>query len=260
MLKLTRKWWKYLTAKLSGTFEAKADPKVQLEQAIQESQSQHQRLKEQVVNVVANQKQAELKLNRSIDELGKVNANARQALLMADDARKKGDEAGATQYMQAAEALAGKLVQLETDVEDQKTFLLQATEASDQAKAALNQNARVLQQKLSEKSKLMSQLDQANMQEQMNKAMAQLNETVGQDVPTFNEVRDKIESRYAKAKAGAEIAETSVESRMIEIEQATANVEAQSRLSQLRSELGLDVPGTPAAVEQTQDGSTGSTG
>ena len=35
----------------------------------------------------------------------------------------------------------------------------------------------------------MSQLDQAKMQEQMNKAMAQLNETVGQDVPTFNEVQ-----------------------------------------------------------------------
>jgi len=256
MFKVVSKWWKYLTAKLSGSFEANADPKIQLEQAIQESQAQHLRLKEQVVNVVANQKQAELKLNRSIDELGKVNANARQALLMAEDAQKKGDAAGATQFTHAAEALAGKLVQLEADIEDQKTFLLQATEASDQAKSALNQNSRVLQQKLSEKSKLMSQLDQANMQEQMNKAMAQLNETVGQDVPTFNEVRDKIESRYAKAKAGAEIAETSVDSRMIEIEQATANVEAQSRLSQLRSELGLDAPGTPAAVEQPQEGTT----
>ena len=30
-----------------------------------------------------------------------------------------------------------------------------------------------------------SQLDQAKMQEEMNKAMAQLNETVGDDVPTF---------------------------------------------------------------------------
>ncbi|MGD9702218.1 MAG: PspA/IM30 family protein [Acidimicrobiia bacterium] len=257
MFKLVRKWWKYLTAKLTGSFEANADPKVQLEQAIQESQAQHQRLKEQVINVVANQKQAELKLNRSIDELGKVNANARQALLMAEDARKKGDEAGATQYTHAAESLAGKLIQLEADVEDQKSFLLQATEASDQAKAALSQNARVLQQKLGEKSKLLSQLDQANMQDQMNKAMAQLNETVGQDVPTFNEIRDKIESRYAKAKAGAEIAETSVESRMIEIEQATANVEAQSRLSQLRSELGLDAPGATPAVEQSQEGSAG---
>jgi hypothetical protein len=37
-------------------------------------------------------------------------------------------------------------------------------------------------------------------------------------VPTFNEVRDKIESRYAKAKGMAELQGTSVESHMMEIE------------------------------------------
>ena len=59
-------------------------------------------------------------------------------------------------------------------------------------------------------------------------------------MPSFEEVREKIEVRYTKAKARAELSETSVESRVLEVEQATANVEAQSRLSQLRSELGLD--------------------
>ena len=49
------------------------------------------------------------------------------------------------------------------------------------------------------------QLDQAKMQEQMNKAMVQLSETVGQDVPTLEEVRDKIEQRYAKAQGTAEL-------------------------------------------------------
>ena len=66
------------------------------------------------------------------------------------------------------------------------------------------------------------------MQEQMNKAMAQLSETVGEDVPTFNEVRDKIEARYAKANG---MAEGSVESRMLEVERATRSTEAHARLS-----------------------------
>ena len=60
------------------------------------------------------------------------------------------------------------------------------------------------------------------MQEQMNKAMASLNETVGDDVPTFDEVRDKIEARYAKAKACRRADHVSRSSaRMLEIEQAT---------------------------------------
>jgi phage shock protein A len=250
MFKLARKWWKYVTAKLTGSFNERADPKVQIEQAITEAQEQHRRLREQAANVIANQKQGELALNRSMEELQKVNTNARQALLMAQDAQTKGDAAKATQYNQAAESFASRLIELERTVEEQKQLVLQATQAADNAKAAVQQNATNLQRKLAERGKLLSQLDQAKMQEQMNSAMASLSETVGQDVPTFDEVRQKIEARYAKAKATSELNETSVESRMMEIESATANVEAQGRLSQLRAELGLD--GAPAAqpVEQ----------
>ena len=77
------------------------------------------------------------------------------------------------------------------------------------------------------------------MAEQMNKAMASLSETVGEDVPTLEEVRDKIEARYAKAKGMSELTETSVESRMLEVEQAALNTEAQARLAEIRAQLGL---------------------
>ncbi len=80
------------------------------------------------------------------------------------------------------------------------------------------------------------------MQEQMNKAMASLNETVGADVPTLNEVRDKIEARYAKAKAVSELSGSEVDTSVKEIEMATANVAAQARLTELRTQLGLDSP------------------
>lgn len=240
MFKLAKKWWKYLTAKLTGKFNESADPKVQLEQAIMEAQQQHKRLKEQAANVIAGQKQAEIRLNGKMGELEKLNANARQALIMAADAEKAGDATKAAQYTSAAETIAGQLIQVEKDVESLKSMVLESTQASDQAKAAVQQNSRLLQEKIAEKSKLLSQLEQAKMQEEMNEAMAQLSETVGDDVPTLKEVEEKIQARYAKAKATAELGEVTVESRVLEIEQATANVEAQGRLSQLRAELGLD--------------------
>lgn len=245
MFKLVRKWWKYLTAKLTGDFNERADPKVQLEQAIIEAQEQHRRLKDQAANVIANQKTSEIRLNGKLEELTKLNANARQALVMAADAAKSGDATKAAQYNSAAETIANQLITVERDVESLKQLTLDSAQASDQAKAAVQQNSRLLQEKLSERSKLLSQLDQAKMQEEMNKAMSSLQETVGADVPTFSEVEQKIQARYAKAKATSELNETSVESRVLEIEQATANVEAQSRLSQLRAELGLDA--APAA-------------
>jgi phage shock protein A len=239
MIKFFRRVWKYFTAGANQKFSEKADPKIQLEQAITEAQEQHRRLIEQATNVIAQQKLVESRLSRSLEELERVNGNARQAVLMAEDATKAGDAAKAGEYTRAAESFANRLIVLEKEVEDLKAMALQTTQASDQAKAAVAQNGQLLQRKLAERQKLLSQLEQAKMQEQMNRAMATLSETVGQDVPTIDEVRDKIEQRYAKAKGAAELQGQSVEGRMLEIEQAAQNTEAQARLSQIRAQLGL---------------------
>jgi phage shock protein A len=257
MANLITRWWKYWTAKLSGDFEARADPKVQLEQAIQEAHTTHRQLTEQAANVIAQQKQTEMRLSRTLEEYEKVNGNARQAVMMADEAQKKGDADKAVEFTTAAESFANRLIALEREIEDLKSLHLQATQASDQAKAAVKQNSAALQQKLSEKQKLLGQLDQAKMAEQMNKAMGALSATVGEDVPTLDQVREKIEARYAKAKGMAELTGSSVESRMLEVEQATINTEAQGRLAEIRSQLGLEAPKAeeataPAAEPQAE--------
>ncbi|MGH9149362.1 MAG: PspA/IM30 family protein [Acidimicrobiales bacterium] len=248
MIKLLRKVSRYITALLTGKFNQMADPKVQLEQAITEAHEQHRRLREQAANVIANQKQTEMRLNRAMEELGGLSAKARQAVLMADDATKKGDTARAVELTRAAESFANRLIAIEHEIESLKALHLQSTQASDQAKAAVQQNSAALQRKLAERQKLLSQLDQAKMQEQMNKALATLSETVGQDVPTLEEVRDKIEARYAQALGSSELAGETVEARMLEVEQAAMDTEAQARLSQIRAQLGIEA-GTAGAAD-----------
>jgi phage shock protein A len=243
-----RRRLKYWLARSDQRFNQRADPKVQLEQAIAESQEQHRRLKEQAANVIANQKLTEMQLNRAMNDLESINGKARQAVLMADDAGKRGDAAKAAEYTRAAESFASQLVSTEKQVESLKTLHLQSTQAADQAKAAVAQNSTTLQQKLAERQKLMSQLDQAKMQEQMNTAMATLSEAVGQDVPTLDEVRNKIEARYAKALGAAELQGQTVESRMQEIELAMNDTEAQVRLSQIKAQLGLEAGPEAGAV------------
>ena len=117
--------------------------------------------------------------------------------------------------------------------------LLDATQASEKAKAAVATNSTALQKKLNEREQLLGQLDQARMQEEMNKAMNQLSESVGDDVPTFNEVRAKIERRVAHAQAASELTGASVESQMLAVEQAQMTSAAEARLGELRTELGL---------------------
>src|SRR5574338_785655 len=122
MIKFFRRLWKYLTAGANQKFNEKADPKIQLEQAITEAQDQHRRLKEHAANVIAQQKQTELQLNRAMEQLEKLNANARQAVTMADQAQKAGDPTKAAEYTRAAETIATQLVTTEQQVEELKTM------------------------------------------------------------------------------------------------------------------------------------------
>ena len=257
MFKLMGRWWAYLTAKLTGSFEERADPKVQLEQAIAEAQDQHRRLTEQAANVIAHQKQTEMRLNRAMSELEKLNGSTRQAVTMADKAAKSGDATKAAEYGKTAEAFANRLISVEQQAESTKQLLLQATEAADQAKAAVSQNSMALQKKLADRQKLLGQLDQAKMQEQVNSAMASLNQAVGQDIPTLDQVRDKIEARYAKALGTQELTGSSVEARMLEVEQAQVNNEAQARLAEIRSQLGLGPSPEELPIEQVSGDAVG---
>jgi phage shock protein A len=247
MWRTIKKWWHNLWGKAEAKVDAGADPTVQLNEAIRDAQMQHKQLTEQAASVIANQKQAEMRLNGKMNELEKLNGNARQALKMATDASAAGDATKAQQYTTAAESIATQLVTVEKDVESLKSTVMEASQAAEQAKQAVQTNARRLQERLAEKNNLLSKLDQAKMQEQLNNAMGSLTATVGDDLPSFNEIQEKIEARYAKAKGMSELQEESVEGRMLEVEQATENVEAKSRLDAMRAEMGLP-SGAPAAT------------
>jgi len=237
-----KRWWRYLGAKVGLRLEEHADPKVQLEQAIREARAQHRRLLEQATNVIANQKQTERQLERAIEDYEHANASARQALVLGDEEARAGRNEKAVSFNQAAEAFASKIVSLEAQVNQLRGQLLETSQASEKAKAAVAQNSTALQKKLAERQQLLSQLDQARMQEEMNKAMGQLSESVSDDVPTFDEVRAKIEKRLARAQAATEIGGASVDTKMLEVEQASMSAEAQARLGSLRAELGLRAP------------------
>jgi phage shock protein A len=69
--------------------------------------------------------------------------------------------------------------------------------------------------------------------------------------PNLDEVRDKIERRYANALGQAELAQNSVQGRMIEVEQAGTQMAGHSRLEQIRASMRGDA--LPAGGATTAD-------
>jgi phage shock protein A len=232
------KGWKYMMALFGAKIDEYADPKVQIQQAIEDAQRQHQQLVQQAAAVIGNQRQLEMKLSRQMSEVEKLGSSARQALTLADKAHADGDAEKATQYESAAQTFATQLVSGEQSMEDLKTLHDQALGAAGQARKAVESNALVLQQKIAERTKLLSQLEQAKMQETVAKSLEGMSELAAPgNTPSLDEVRDKIERRYANAMGRAELASNSVEGRMIEVQKSTLDMAGQSRLEQIRASM-----------------------
>lgn len=248
------KAWKYLVALFSSKVDEYADPKVQIQQAIEDAQRQHAALSQQAAAVIGNQRQLEMKLNRQMGEVERLQKSASQALVLADEAGKQGDTAKSAKYEQTAQLFATQLVSAESQMEDLKSMHDQALQAAEQAKRAVDQNAVLLQQKLAERTKLLSQLDQAKMQEQIStslKSMSELN--APGTTPTLEEVRQKIERRYADALGATELSQNSVEGRMLEVEMSTIDMAGAARLDQLRAQMHPEL--ATAAKPEIEGGS-----
>jgi phage shock protein A len=238
------KGWRYMMALFGAKIDEYADPKVQIQQAIEDAQRQHQALVQQAAAVIGNQRQLEMKLSRQMSEVEKLQGMARQALVLADKARADGNESEAQKYESTAQTLATQLVSGEQSMEDLKTL-------HDQA---LENNAMVLQQRIAERSRLLSQLEQAKMQETVAKSLESMSSLAAPgNTPSLDEVRDKIEQRYANAMGRAELASNSVEGRMLEVQKSSLDLAGSSRLEQIRASMaGEKLGAAPAqpAVEQ----------
>ena len=171
MIKFLARAWNYLAAALTGKLEERADPKVQIQQAIEEAKRQHELLSQQAASVLGNRRELELKLGRQMGNVEKLQASARQALVLAEQSRGSGDSAKAEDYEGTAQAFATQLVAAEASLKDLKALHDAALLSAEKAKKAVQQNAYLLQQKLAERSKLISQLEHTKMKEKMNEAL-----------------------------------------------------------------------------------------
>ncbi|CAM3206123.1 PspA/IM30 family protein [Stackebrandtia soli] len=252
------KGWKYLMALFGAKIDEHADPKIQIQQAIEESQRQHQALVSQAAAVIGNQRQLEMKLSRTMSEVEKLQASARQALVLADKARAEGDEKKAGEFENSAQSFAAQLVSAEQSMEDLKTLHDQAINAAEQARQAVENNSMMLQQKLAERTKLLSQLEQAKMQETIATSLESMSQLAAPgNVPNMDEIRDKIERRYATAMGRADLASNSVEGRMMEVQKSTIDMAGSSRLEQIRASLSGEKLGSQdKAIGSSTDGAS----
>ena len=232
------KGWRYLMALFGAKIDEYADPKVQIQQAIEDAQRQHQALVQQAAAVIGNQRQLEMKLSRQMSEVEKLQGMARQALVLADRARAGGDEAEAQKYESTATTLATQLVSGEQSMEDLKTLHDQAL-GRPVRPARRSRTTRWCSSSASPSApacSASSSRPRCRRRSPSRWSRCRRSPRPG-NTPSLDEVRDKIEQRYANAMGRAELASNSVEGRMLEVQKSSLDMAGTSRLEQIRASM-----------------------
>ena len=241
MIRILRRAWRYFGAVLERKLEQAADPRIQIEQAIEESKRQHALLTQQAASVVGNERELDIRLTRMLGDIERLRESIEQAIRMEHKARSAGDEKKATHFAGAAEAMAGRLASVEANAGQLNEMRVKASSASLAARAAVEQNVRTLRQKLIGRSSLLTQLEAVRMQERLNAALGSVGELApAGDVPTLDAIRDKIDKQTAIAIGRGEITSASVEARVLDVETSMIEQQGLRRLEEIRRSIDLD--------------------
>jgi phage shock protein A len=236
---MIKRWWNYIKSWFKAASEDMMDPAIELESAIDEAKRRDQDLRNQAAKVIAHKTQLDSQIERAAESVGEAKEMAKQALLKADEAKTAGDTAGEQKWTQAAQSLAMKLQASENNLESLKTQFSTAVAQADQAKEAVQANAMKVQELGAKRMEMLGSLEQAKMQETVNNAVQAMSGTIDDAFPNLDAVEDKIERRKAEAMAKAELHEVTPEGAESELRKAVNMAEAESKLSELRTELGL---------------------
>ncbi|MBH5302776.1 PspA/IM30 family protein [Corynebacterium ulcerans] len=248
------KGWKYLTASLDQKIDENADPMVQIKQATDAAKDQHQKISEQAASVIGNKNQLEMKLNRLLTDQKDLQQKARNAIEVSDN---EADPVKKQESLNVAEIYATQLVSVEQQIEETKALHSQAVSASEQATRQVKESEARLHEQLGQIDQLSSQVKQTKMQEASTKAMDQITALdPDRDVPSLDQVREKIERRYADALGAQELMHNTMGDRIQEIDAAGADMRASARLEEIRAQMRgqLDAAEQPAKELKSGEG------
>jgi len=229
----------YLKQLFRMTAEAAMDPEIEIEQAITEAKKQDQALRNQAAKIIAHRTQLESKIEKAADTVGESREMAKKALLKAEESKVAGQDDQVVKWTQAATAQALKLQAAENNLNGLKEQYEFAVTQSDDAKKAVQQNAMRLQELGAKRYELVGKIQQAKMQEAVNTAVESISASMEMESPSLERVEEKIEGRLSQAKARAELRETTPEGAESELREAISIAGADSKLEELRAELGI---------------------
>lgn len=201
------------------------DPKVMLEQYIDDMRAKIPTLRGTAANVIA----TELKLNAQIEELESQIADLDKQIIAAV---KLGPE-----YEAEAKMLIAAKATAEQGLVETRGQYESARAASEQARKILADARLEVERRVREARALMSRQEMARMQEELGGLMASFE--IGDQSDVLERARDRIKDRAAQAQARVDLATKDVDAKLRDIRRVTAQIGVDEQLREYKRQLGM---------------------
>ncbi len=201
------------------------DPKVMLEQYIDDVRSKIPAMRATAANVIA----TELKLKAQIEDLESQVGDLDRQIIAAV---KLGP-----QYEAEAKMLIAAKATAEQSLTETRDQYGSAKTASEQARKALEDARLEVERRVREARALISQQEMIRMQEELSSLMASFE--IGDQSDVLQRARDRIRDRAAQAQARVELATKDVDAKLRDIRRATAQIGVDEQLREYKRQLGM---------------------
>lgn len=215
--------WRYLRALILGKLDQWEDPEVIINESLREMKENQIKNRERAVQAITQKNN----LQNLVDQEEKLVQNLEKKATLA---LQQGNRELARQFLREKGLHDATLAQL-------RTSLKSAEETAEAVKAAIRREEERFRVKTAEALALKANMKQAQIQIQINKALDGLQ--FDESTQSFDRAEERIRSMQSEAQARAEIAKTSVSSRLETMEDMQIDAEADKALQELEAKLGL---------------------
>jgi len=197
----------------------KDHPEIAYENAINGMVEKYATLKRATAAIIRRREDTEMRLAEQNKELAQTNLDLNTAVETNQD--------------DLAMVLIQKKNQLDASVAELKAELDVSSKDADTAKASLTQVQSEIKKLKAEKDNMLAKMASAQARIRIQEQLEGL--SVEADVKALDTVRDNIKNLAAQAKLGAELQESSLDSRLNSLRKQSGDVTARSQLDQLKA-------------------------
>lgn len=215
--------WRYFKALINGKLDTWEDPEIILNEAVRDMKENQIKNRELAVQAITQKNNLQAEVDKEERLVAEYERKATLAL-------QSGNRELAKQFLKEKSLHDGTLNSMRTN-------LAAATEASEKVKIAIKQEEERIRERTSQALAMKANMKQAQIQIKINKALESFQ--FGNATDNWNVAQERIQGLQSEANARNEIINTSMDSKIREMEVSQMDVEAERQLAELEAKMSL---------------------